>query len=117
MSYNNATPTVGWDPANFPKVTGTSSGSITGNSATIINGSLGGCTTTAVSGSYLASSGSGYSNWSTDVSLDTNITDFMELTLMALGYDITFDEFKKMSKEEKKSIIRDIKINRVLKGD
>jgi len=94
-----------------------SSINITGNSATIVNGSLGNCTTSAVNSSYLASSGSGYSNWSADVSLDSNITDFMELTLMALGYDITFNEFKKMSKEEKKSIIRDIKINRVLKGD
>lgn len=64
---------------------------------------------------YLSSGGVGYSNWSNDISDDHNITDFMELTLMALGYDIKFDEFKNMSKEERKSIIRDIKINRIIK--
>ena len=94
--------------------------SMTGSSSTIcgstgFTGSIVG--TSVSSGSYLIANGSGSSMWSTDISIDTSITDFMELTLMALGYDITYEEFKKMSKEEKKSIIRDIKINRVLKGE
>jgi hypothetical protein len=42
------------------------------------------------------------SSWS-DVSLSINsdLTDFFELVLAALGYDITFEDFKKMSLSER----------------
>lgn len=40
--------------------------------------------------------------------------EFFELCLSALGYDIKFNDFKKMSTTEKKSVLRDIKLNRIL---
>lgn len=120
MSYNNATPTVGWN-TNFPKITGSSSNiNLTGSStSTTLN--VIGSTTTVPSGSVLVANGSSGLSWGSAINntieLNSDLGDFCELVLMALGYDITFEDFKNMSKEERKSIIRDIKINRVLKGE
>lgn len=47
--------------------------------------------------------------------INSDFIEFFELVLLALGHDISYDNFSKMSENEKKSIIRDIKINRVLK--
>lgn len=64
-------------------------------------------------GSFLVSDGTG--NWTNEtISVSNDMIDFFELVLVAIGYDITYDEFSKMSGEEKKAIIRDIKIKRVL---
>ena len=52
-----------------------------------------------------------------DGSVDSDLIEFTELLFAVLGYDITFEEFSKMTKEQRKSILRDIKINRVLKED
>lgn len=60
-------------------------------------------------------------SWSSGVndiiSSSNDMIDFFELVLMALGYDITYEDFSKMSSDEKKAIIRDIKIKRVLDVD
>jgi hypothetical protein len=55
------------------------------------------------------------SSWS-DVSLSINsdLTDFFELVLAALGYDITFEDFKKMSLSERNQLIRDIKLKTII---
>ena len=71
-------------------------------------------TTGALSGSVLVADGSGSVSWNDTLSLNSDMIEFFELVLMALGYDITYDEFSKMSGDEKKAIIRDIKIKRVL---
>ena len=59
------------------------------------------------------SSGSSWSDVS--ISLNSDMTDFFELVLAALGYDITYDDFKDMSKEQRTQLIRDIKLKRLLK--
>lgn len=51
------------------------------------------------------------------ISVNSDLIEFTELLFAVLGYDITFEEFSKMTKEQRKSILRDIKINRVLKED
>lgn len=43
-----------------------------------------------------------------------NQIEFFELCLLAMGYDIKYDDFKKMSPADKKSLLRDIKLNRIL---
>ncbi len=58
------------------------------------------------------SSGSSWSDVS--ISLNSDMTDFFELVLAALGYDITYDDFKDMSKEERKQLIRDIKLKTII---
>lgn len=66
------------------------------------------------SGKVLVANGSGTVAWNDTLSLGGDMIEFFELVLAAIGYDITYDEFSKMSPEERKSIIRDIKIKRVL---
>lgn len=73
--------------------------------------------TTSTSGILVNYTGIGVS-WSNNViSINNDISEFCELALMALGYDISFEDFQKMSKEERKSIIRDIKINRIFERE
>jgi hypothetical protein len=70
-------------------------------------------TTLVGNGSNLVySSGSG--NWDTSISLGTDMTDFFELVLAALGYDITYSDFKSMSQDQRKQLIRDIKLKTIL---
>lgn len=72
-------------------------------------------------GSILMSGSTGSLSWSSGVnkviSVNSDLIEFTELLFAVLGYDITFEEFSKMTKEQRKSILRDIKINRVLKED
>jgi hypothetical protein len=70
-------------------------------------------TTTLVGNHNLFYSGS-TGNWETTLSIGGDLTDFFELVLAALGYDITYDDFKKMSKEQRNQIIRDIKLKTII---
>jgi len=56
------------------------------------------------------SNGSGTLN----ISMNSDLVQFQELILAALGIDVTYEQFCSMSIDERKSLIRDIKINRVL---
>jgi len=56
------------------------------------------------------SGGSGTLN----ISMNSDLVQFQELILVALGIDVTYEQFCSMSIDERKSLIRDIKINRVL---
>jgi hypothetical protein len=46
--------------------------------------------------------------------LSEDLTDFFELVLAALGHDITYDDFSKMTKSERNQIIREIKLKTIL---
>lgn len=48
------------------------------------------------------------------INLNEETTDFFELVLAALGYDITYESFVKLSKEERNQIIRDIKLKTII---
>ncbi len=61
-------------------------------------------------GSPVLSISSSGSIWTTN----NDITEFCELTLAAMGLDIKYQDFQKMSNDERKSLLRDIKIKRVL---
>jgi len=54
------------------------------------------------------------SSGSINVSMNSDLIQFQELILAALGVDITYEQFCSMSNDERKSLIRDIKINRIL---
>lgn len=72
-----------------------------------------GITSTTVDNSNIVySSGSG--SWDNSISLSSDLTDFFELVLAALGYDITFEDFKKMSSSERNQLIRDIKLKTII---
>jgi len=71
-------------------------------------------TTPTGPGNIIVSDGSGLASWNSVVELNSDMIEFFELVLSAIGYDITYDQFTKMSKEQRKSILRDIKLKRVL---
>ncbi len=54
------------------------------------------------------------SSGSVNVSINNDLVQFQELILAALGIDVTYEQFCSMSNDERKSLIRDIKINRIL---
>ena len=69
--------------------------------------------TTITSGSHLVYS-SGGGTWDTNISIDKDLTSFFEIVLAALGFDIKFEDFKKMSEVERNQLIRDIKLKTIL---
>ena len=79
--------------------------------ASLLNNTI---STTTLTGSHnLVYSGSS-GNWDATISIGGDMTDFFELVLAALGYDISYDDFKKMSKEQRNQIIRDIKLKTII---
>jgi hypothetical protein len=80
--------------------------------ATLLNNTI--STPTLVGNQNIVYSNSG-SSWSdVSLSLNSDLTEFFELVLAALGYDITFENFKKMSSSERNQLIRDIKLKTII---
>jgi hypothetical protein len=46
-----------------------------------------------------------------------NLIEYINLLYSIVGIDIKFDEFQKMSESEKKSFIREIKIEKIINKD
>lgn len=107
--FGNATSTVGWT-TNFPNITVDNSGTVTVSGTNINLGGSGVGTTTAA-GCVLTVGNSG-TVWTGFDNKD--LSGFCELVLSALGHDTTYDDFCKMSNSERKALLRDIKIKRVL---
>lgn len=72
-----------------------------------------GTLTTITNGSHLVYS-SGGGTWENTISIDKDLTSFFEIVLVALGFDIKFEDFKKMSEAERNQLIRDIKLKTIL---
>jgi hypothetical protein len=72
-------------------------------------------TTPTGPGQILVSDGGGVASWNSVVDLNADMIEFFELILVLLGVDLTFEEFKHMSKDERLSLVRDLKINKILK--
>ena len=79
--------------------------------ASLLNNTI--STTTLVSNQNLVYSGSS-GNWESTISIGGDMTDFFELVLAALGYDITYDDFRSMSKDQRNQLIRDIKLKTII---
>jgi hypothetical protein len=57
-----------------------------------------------------------YDNTSLATSGDLNkVIEYFDFIVEILGIDITFEEFKNMNSNERKSFIRDVKISNILK--
>ena len=70
--------------------------------------------TSGTPGTYLTTNSNGSVYWSTQE--DRTISEFIEFTLEIMGIDLTFSEFKSMSKSDRVAFIRDLRIDSVLKG-
>ena len=51
------------------------------------------------------------------VDRNEKLKDFIEFGLQLMGIDLTFNEFKNMSEIEKKTFIRDYKLEKLLKNN
>ena len=79
--------------------------------STLLNNTI--STTTLVTNQNLVYSGNS-GNWNATISIGGDMTDFFELVLAALGYDITYDDFRSMSKDQRNQLIRDIKLKTII---
>ncbi len=78
---------------------------------TIYNGTLSNTTITGPVGSYLVSDGTGNAIWSTGI--DKKI-EFIEFALELIGVDLKYSDFENMSESDKITMIREIKINKII---
>jgi hypothetical protein len=65
-------------------------------------------------GTYLTTDSSGSISWSKRD--DDKMIDFIEFALEIIGVDLKYYDFKEMSVQERVAFIRDLKIDRLLKG-
>lgn len=64
-------------------------------------------------GAYLTTDSSGSISWSKQ---DDKMVEFIEFALEIMGVDLKYSEFKEMPISERSAFIRDLKIERILKG-
>ena len=69
-------------------------------------------TTTSGGTNYTTTSGS--YNYGIPHTEDKNLIEYIDFISTILGIDINYEKFKKMSDSEKKSFLREIKINNIL---
>jgi hypothetical protein len=71
---------------------------------------------TGVVGNWISSSiqASSIDYITTESKRDKEVVEFLEFIMSILGVKITFDEFIKMTDDDKKTLLRDIKINSIL---
>jgi len=65
-------------------------------------------------GTYLTTDSSGSISWSKRD--EDKIIDFIEFSLEIMGIDLKYHDFKEMSVQERAAFIRDLKIDKLLKG-
>ena len=65
---------------------------------------------------YTGTTGS-YNIWNPPHSNMDNLIEYINLLYSIVGIDIKFDEFQNMSESEKKSFIREIKIEKIINKD
>lgn len=56
----------------------------------------------------------GYSSGSYTVDLNKALVEYIDFAFQIMGIDLNYEDFKKMSEPERKSFLRDIKINKIL---
>lgn len=48
--------------------------------------------------------------------IDKSLVEYTDILYSLMGIDITYERFQKMSDEERKQFIRDIKLNKIING-
>jgi hypothetical protein len=48
------------------------------------------------------------------VDINKDLIEYIDFAFQVMGIDLTYQDFKKMSSDEKKAFLRDIKINKLL---
>lgn len=80
--------------------------------ATQYNNTLG-TITSGAPGSYLMTDSGGTLSWS---SKNDTMVEFVEFALEIMGINLKYSEFEKMSTSDRKAMLRELKIDTILKG-
>lgn len=56
----------------------------------------------------------GYSSTGYNIDINKDLVDYIEFAFQSMGINLTYQDFKEMSSDEKKSFLRNIKINKLL---
>jgi hypothetical protein len=56
----------------------------------------------------------GYSSGTYTIDLKEELVEYIDFAFQVIGIDLNYQDFKKMSADEKKAFLRDIKINKIL---
>lgn len=83
------------------------------NTGTLITGSASSLTIKGL-GTTISTNGLINSYNYTDFGYTNELVEYIDFAFECMGLDITYKNFKEMSKEEKKSKLRDIKIKKIL---
>jgi hypothetical protein len=78
-----------------------------------LNNNIYSCSTITGSNNIVIGRSSGYSY----IDPFQNSKDFIEFGLQLMGIDLTFEEFEKMTELEKKTFMRDYKLDKLLKNN
>lgn len=85
------------------------------NTTTTLNGINihSGSVLTSTTGGCLVSYTNGGATW-TDRSHIDDVKDYIDFALELMGIDLNFDRFSRMTTDEKKAMIREMKINKII---
>jgi hypothetical protein len=64
-------------------------------------------------GSILQSSGNTL-NWTDGTLMHSDIVEYIDIFYQFMGIDMDYERFSKMTKEEKKGFIRDLKLQKII---
>lgn len=56
----------------------------------------------------------GYNSGSYVVDINKDLVEYIDFAFQLMGIDLTYQDFKRMSPDEKRAFLRDIKINKIL---
>ena len=56
----------------------------------------------------------GYNSGSYVVDINKDLVEYIDFDFQLMGIDLTYQDFKRMSPDEKRAFLRDIKINKIL---
>ena len=105
---------VGHYWGNTATITGTTTGTVT-TTGNITTGGYVYPSTTLIAnpGSLLQSSGNTLT-WGDGISMNSDIIEYIDIFYQLMGIDMDYERFSKMTKEEKISFIRDLKLQKLI---
>jgi hypothetical protein len=86
---------------------------ISGTTTTTTTGNPYWINTPAMPGQVLTTSG-GAITWNDGISMNSDIVEYVDIFYQLMGIDMDYKRFSIMSKEEKRSFIRDIKLQKLI---
>jgi|688.fasta_scaffold208597_3 hypothetical protein len=96
------------------KLTNTSNISNTGHYwGTTTTGTSTGISNLTITPSTLVTN-SGSISWSDGVFMNSDIIEYIDIFYQFMGIDMDYERFSKMTKEEKKGLIRDLKLQKLI---